>query len=105
MGILKEQAVNRQKRNRRNGKPVMETIFIMGIAGLMLFSFESIALAQSDPPAEAQSTFGAAPSQVQPTFRVQPELKDLPPGVAATETLRTKAQKDFDKKLQICRNC
>jgi len=32
-------------------------------------------------------------------------LKDLPPGVAQTETKRTKAQIDFDKKLQICRKC
>jgi hypothetical protein len=29
----------------------------------------------------------------------------LPPGVAADEGKRTKVEEDFDKKLQICRNC
>jgi hypothetical protein len=107
--MLKEQAMDRQECERRNGMPVTETIFIMGIAALMLLNFAGIAFAQSDPqvspPAEPPSTVGAAPSQVQPTFRVQPTLRDLPPGVAETETLRTKAQKDFDKTLQICRGC
>ena len=101
--------MDRLMRERRNGMPLSETIFIMGIAALMLLNFAGIAFAQSDPqvspPAEPPSTVGAAPSQVQSTFRVQPMLKDLPPGVAEVETQRTKAQKNFDKTLQICRNC
>jgi hypothetical protein len=90
-----------------------ETIFIAGIAALTLFNSGRFAWAQDDiqasPPAEVQS----APARSTDGYRmpeapighVQPTLRDLPPGVAETETQRTKAQKDFDKTLQICRNC
>jgi hypothetical protein len=111
--ILKEQAMDRQKRERRKRMRETETIFIVGFAALTLFSFDRLALAQNDPqagrPAEVQNT--PAPSTdgyrmpEWPIGHVQPTLRDLPPGVAETETQRTKAQKDFDKTLQICRNC
>jgi hypothetical protein len=101
--------MNRKKRERRSETPVTKAMVITGIAVLTLVNFESFALAgndsQASPPADVQSTFQAPIGEVQTTFRVQPMLKDLPPGVAQTETKRTKAQKDFDKKLKICRNC
>lgn len=40
-----------------------------------------------------------------PIGHVQPTLRDLPPAVARSEGKRTKQQKNFDKKLQICRGC
>jgi hypothetical protein len=95
--------MSREKRERRNGILVTETIFVAGLAALTLLNAGSFALAQNDPqaarPADVQSTIEA------PIGHVQPTLRDLPPGVAETETKRTKAQKEFDKKLQICRNC
>jgi hypothetical protein len=94
-------------RERRKGMPLTKMIFMAGIATMTLIHFDSLALAKSEsqaaPPANEQST-SAGPIG-QSTFRVQPMLKDLPPGVAQTETKRTKAQIDFDKKLQICRDC
>ena len=90
-----------------------ETIFIAGIAALTLFNSDRLALAQNDPqaspPAQVQSmpaarTDGRGIPEA-PIGHVQPTLRDLPPGVADTETVRTQAQKDFDKKLQICRGC
>jgi hypothetical protein len=93
-----------EKRERRTRTPVRQTIMITSIAALALFNFNGLALAQDDPqpspPAKAQSTFEA-----HSTFRVQPTVRDLPPGVAATETRRTKAQQEFDRQLQICRDC
>jgi hypothetical protein len=105
--------MNRQKRERRSGMPMTKTmtktIFIAGIAAVMLSNFESLALGQNDPQAspfaDTQHSFDRPADQAQPAFRVQPMLRDLPPGVAETETQRTKAQKDFDKTLQICRDC
>jgi hypothetical protein len=80
-----------------------------GIAAVALINFNSMTLAQNDPqmspPADVQSTVETPIGQALPTFRVQPMLSDLPPGVAETETKRTEAQKEFDKKLRICRNC
>jgi hypothetical protein len=88
-------------------------IFSAGLAALTLLSFDRWALAQNDaqasPPAATQRT--PAPSTDgrripdAPIGHVQPTPRDLPPGVAETETQRTKAQMDFDKTLQICRNC
>jgi hypothetical protein len=90
-----------------------EIIFIAGLAALTLFNSGRFALAQNDPqaspPAQVQSTPAARTDGYHipeaPIGHVQPTLRDLPPGVAETETLRTKSQKDFDKTLQICRNC
>jgi hypothetical protein len=105
--------MDRQKRERRKGMLARQMIFIVGIATLALFSFGRLALAQNDPQASppvelqsppAPSTDGRHIPQA-PIGHVQPTLRDLPPGIAETETLRTKAQKDFDKTLQICRNC
>ena len=105
--------MDRQKRERRKGMLATETIFIAGLAALTLFNFDRFASAQNDPqaspPAKVQST-PAAPTDRRgipdaPIGHVQPTLRDLPPGVAETETQRTQAQKDFDKKLQICRGC
>ena len=89
---------------------VPDTAVITSVVALML-NFGGPALGQQDtqtsapaqqtsPSAEAQDAFAA-----QPRFRVQPMLKDLPPGVAATETRRTRAQQEFDKKLEFCRGC
>jgi hypothetical protein len=111
--ILKEQAMTGQKRERCKGMPVTETIFIAGIVALSLFNSGRFALAENDPqasaPAEVQNTPEAATDGRRipeaPIGHVQPTLRDLPPGVAENETQRTKAQKDFDKTLQICRNC
>jgi hypothetical protein len=108
--VSKEYVMNRKERERRrNGMPVTKAIFVAGIAAVTLINFDGFASAQSDPqaspPADVQSTSEAPNGQVQPTFRVQPMLRDLPPGVAQTETKRTEAQKEFDKKLQICRIC
>jgi hypothetical protein len=110
---MKEPAMNRQTRERRKAMLATETIFVVGMAALTLFNFGRFALAQNNPqaspPAEAQSA--PAPStngyriSDTPIGHVQPTLRDLPPGVAETETQRTKAQKDFDKTLQICRGC
>ena len=105
--------MDRQKRERRKGMLVTETIFIAGIAALSLFNSGRFASAQNDPqaspPAEVQSRPAASTDGRRipeaPIGHVQPTLRDLPPGVAETETQRTKAQKDFDKTLQICRNC
>jgi len=105
--------MDRQKRERRKGMLATETIFIAGLAALTLFNSGRFALAQNDPrvspPAQAQSTPAASIDghriPAAPIGHVQPTLRDLPPGVAETETQRTKAQKDFDKTLQICRNC
>jgi hypothetical protein len=112
-GISKEQTVDRQKREHRKRMPVRKTILIAGIATLTLFNFDRLALAQSDPQASPPAAVQSPPAPSTdghripdaPIGHVQPTLRDLPPGVAETETLRTKAQKDFDKKLQICRNC
>jgi hypothetical protein len=84
-----------------------EAIFIMCIAALMLLHAESMASAensQASSVAQTQST-GEPPIGWRTPFRVQPTVRDLPPGVAATETQRTKAQENFDKQLQICRDC
>jgi len=105
--------MDRQKRECRKAMLATETMFIAGLAALTLFNSGRFALAQNDPqaspPAEVQSTPAARTdgSRVSeaPIGHVQPTLRDLPPGVAETETLRTKSQKDFDKTLQICRNC
>jgi hypothetical protein len=105
--------MDRQKRERRKGMLAKEAIFIAGIAALTLFNSGRFALAQNDPqvspPAQAQSKPPASTNGYRmpewPIGHVQPTLRDLPPGVAETETQRTKAQKDFDKTLQICRNC
>jgi len=105
--------MDRQKRERRKAMLATETIFIAGLAALTLFSFDRLALAQNDaqaaPPAAAQSTPAPATDGRRipdaPIGHVQPTLRDLPPGVAETETQRTKSQKEFDKTLQICRNC
>jgi hypothetical protein len=89
---------------------VAQAAVITSVVALIL-NFAGPALAQQDtqlaapapqtsPSAEAQDAFAA-----QPRFRVQPMLKDLPPGVAATETRRTRAQQESDKKLEICRDC
>ena len=102
-----------QKRERRKRMLATETIFIAGIVALTLFNSGRLALAENDPqasaPAAVQSTPEAATDGRRipeaPIGHVQPTLRDLPPGVAETETQRTKAQKDFDKTLQICRNC
>ena len=105
--------MDRQKRERRKGMLATETMFIAGIAALTLFGSGRWALAQNDaqasPPAVMQRT--PAPSTDgrripdAPIGHVQPTLRDLPPGVAETETQRTKSQIDYDKTLQICRNC
>ena len=105
--------MDRQKRERRKGMLARQMIFTAGIAALTLFNFGRFALAQNDPqaspPAEVQSTPAARTDGYRvpdaPIGHVQPTLRDLPPGVAETETQRTKSQKDFDKTLQICRNC
>jgi hypothetical protein len=105
--------MDRQKRERRKGMLAMETIFIAGIAALTLFSFDRLALAQNDPQASPPATVQSTPAPSTdgrripdaPIGHVQPTIRDLPPGVAETETQRTKAQKDFDETLQICRNC
>jgi hypothetical protein len=105
--------MDRQKRERRKGMLARQTIFIAGIAVLTLFSFDRLALAQNDPqaspPAQMQSTpppfTDGSRIPEAPIGHVQPTPRDLPPGVAETETLRTKAQRDFDQTLQICRNC
>jgi hypothetical protein len=105
--------MDRQKRERRKGMLATETIFTAGLAALMLFNSDRFVLAQSDPqaapPAAVQSRPAASTDGHRipdaPIGHVQPTLRDLPPGVAETETQRTKAQKDFDKTLQICRNC
>jgi hypothetical protein len=94
----------RDKRERRNGMLVTETICITGIAALMLFNFNGLAFAQNDPQASPRPGVSSTPFPA-PIGHVQPTPRDLPPGVAATETERTKAQTDFDKRLQICRNC
>jgi hypothetical protein len=105
--------MDRQKRERRQGMLATEAIFIAGLAALTLFDSGRFALAQNDPQAAPPaalhrtpppSTDGSRTSEW-PIGHVQPTLRDLPPGVAETETLRTKSQKDFDKTLQICRNC
>lgn len=87
----------------------LRLVSIVGIAAVMLFNLETLASAQTDaqtaPPTETQGAFPEQIPQAPATFRVQPMLKDLPPGVAATETLRTKGQEKLDKKLQFCRNC
>ena len=105
--------MDRQKRERRKGMLATETIFIAGLAALTLFNFDRFALAQNgpqaSPPAAVQSTPAASTDgrriREAPIGHVQPTLRDLPPGVAETETQRTKSQKDFDKTLQICRSC
>ena len=105
--------MDRQKRERRKGMLARQTIFIAGIAVLTLFSFDRLALAQNDPQASPPAQMQSAPAPSTdgrrmpgwPIGHVQPALRDLPPGVAETETQRTKSQKDFDKTLQICRNC
>ena len=95
--------MDRQKRERRKAMLATETIFIAGLAALMLCGFDRLALAQNDPQASSPTEVQSIPAA--PIDHVQPTLRDLPPGVAETETQRTKAQKDFDKTLQICRNC
>ena len=100
--------MNRGKRDRRNGMLVPRVMFITGIVVVALINLDSFAWAQNDPqpspPADMQSTVEAPTNQLQPTFRVQPIPSDLPPG-AESELKRTEAQKKFDKRLQICRNC
>jgi hypothetical protein len=95
------------EQERRKEMPLTKMIFMTGIAAMTLIHLDSLAVAKSEsqaaPPANEQSTSDAPIGQS--TFRVQLMLKDLPPGVAQTETKRTKAQIDFDKKLQICRDC
>jgi hypothetical protein len=105
--------MDRQKRERRKGMLATETIFIAGLAALTLFNSGRFAWAQNNfqasPPAQVQSTPAASTDGRRipdaPIGHVQPTLRDLPPGVAETETQRTQAQKDFDKTLRICRNC
>jgi hypothetical protein len=86
-----------------SGVPVRNMIAVAGLTALMLFNFAGATFAQDDvqpaPRPDVQRPYQA------PIGHVQPTLRDLPPGVAETETKRTKAQEEFDKKLQICRNC
>jgi hypothetical protein len=100
--------MNRGKGERRNGMLVPRVMFIKGIAFVTLVNFDSFAWAQNNPqpspPADMQSTGEPPMNQLQPTFRVQPVPSDLPPG-AESELKSTEAQKQFDKTLQICRNC
>jgi hypothetical protein len=105
--ILEVQAMDRKKHNRSKMTAATEAVFITCIAALMLFNAENMASAmnsQASSLAQTQSS-GDPPMGWRTPFRVQPTLRDLPPGVAATETQRTKAQKHFDKELQICRDC
>jgi hypothetical protein len=109
--------MDRQKRERRKRVLATETIFIAGIAALSLFNSGRFASAQNDPQASPPAAVQSAPAAPTtsrtdgyripeaPIGHVQPTLRDLPPGVAETETQRTKSQKEFDKTLQICRNC
>jgi hypothetical protein len=89
------------EQERRKEMPLTKMIFMTGIAAMTLIHLDSLAVAKSEsqaaPAAIEQSTSDAPTGQS--TFRVQPMLKDLPPGVAQTETKRTKAQIDF------ARNC
>jgi hypothetical protein len=89
-----------RKSIERSNRPVIAGT---GLIALMLLNLASTAFAQDNaqppPRPDVQRPYEA------PIGHVQPTLRDLPPGVAATETKRTKAQEDFDKKLQICRNC
>jgi hypothetical protein len=86
--------MTQDKRKRRTARP--RPTFVAGLAAVALLSLGSLAWAQDNP---------RSPGQAQSTFRVQPRLGDLPPGVAETETRRTEAQKAFDRKLWFCRNC
>src|SRR3954467_10365793 len=60
-GISQEQAMDRQKRERRKGMLAMETIFVVGVAALTLFNFDRFALAQDDPQAAPPAAVQGAP--------------------------------------------
>jgi hypothetical protein len=105
--ILEVQAMDRKRHTRSKMMAATEAAFTICIAALMLFNSENIVSAQNSQassPAQTQST-GEPPIGWRTPFRVQPTVRDLPPGVAATETQRTKAQENFDRQLQICRGC
>jgi hypothetical protein len=105
--------MDRQKRERRKVTLATKTIFIAGLVALTPFNSGRFAWAQNNfqasPLAQVQNTPAASTDGRRipdaPIGHVQPTLRDLPPGVAETETLRTKSQKDFDRTLKICRNC
>ena len=102
--------MNRDKQVRRNAMRKWRAISVAAIAAAALANLGSTASAQgpaapSHPPADMKITIGAPAESPQPAFRVQPRLSDLPPGVAENETRRTEAQKQFNKRLQVCRNC
>ena len=84
------------KENRSCLKPaVIAAAIVLGFAG----AAQAATRAQPDMPPIPQVPYDPQNCEVQPTLRC------LPPGVAQTETKRTKAQKDFDKKLEFCRDC
>lgn len=40
-----------------------------------------------------------------PVGHRQPTARDLPPSIRRDEGARTQSERDFDKSLQICRDC
>ena len=92
--------------------PLKKMIVIAGLSAAILLDLQSFALAQSSPSAIPAETNGLGPplsaahSPMQaPIGHLQPEPRDLPPGLLDGDISRTKEQIEFDKNLRICRGC
>jgi hypothetical protein len=83
-----------------------------GFAAAILAALVSVAPAQNRPNTSWAETRGQRPAHSENRFptrapigHLQPEPRNLPPGLLNEDISRTREQIDFDKSLRICRDC
>jgi hypothetical protein len=96
----------------RCGAALRTLLVTGGFAAAILAALVSIAPAQNRPNVSSAATSGQGPAPSEnrspmraPIGHLQPEPRNLPPGLLNEDISRTQEQIDFDKSLRICRGC
>jgi hypothetical protein len=108
MRKLADNTAKRWRETRRDGNAtLMQHLMLSAATALLTLSLGGafgVALAQNNSVPPEQAGSDAVRDQA-PIGARQPRPRDLPDSVLREEGYTTPAQREFDKSLQICRDC